>query len=86
MNKGLIIYRNESYILSDYIKRELKKKYKDRNIIITLDIENELLKGFNISIIDRPFKYSNYFKISSYNNTSELINSIFKVFSYLIAS
>ena len=82
----LIIYRNESYILSDYIKRELKKKYKDRNIVITLDVENELLKGFNISISDKLFKYSNYFKISSYNNTYELINSIFKVFSYLIAT
>ena len=86
MNKGFIIYRNESYILSDYIKRELKKKYKDRNIVITLDVENELLKGFNISISDKLFKYSNYFKISSYNNTYELINSIFKVFSYLIAT
>ena len=82
----LIIYRNESYILSDYIKRELKKKYKDLNIVITLDVENELLKGFNISISDKLFKYSNYFKISSYNNTSELINSVFKVFSYLIAT
>ena len=82
----MIIYRNESYILSDYIKRELKKKYKDRDIIITLDIENDLLKGFNISISDKPFKYSNYFKISSYNNTSDLINSVFKVFSYLIAA
>lgn len=82
----LVIYRNESYILSDYIKRELKKKYKDRNIVITLDVENELLKGFNISISDKPFKYSNYFKISSYNNTAELINGIFKVFSYLIAT
>ena len=82
----LIIYRNESYILSDYIKREFKKKYKDHDIVITLDIENELLKGFNISVLYRPFKYSNYFKISSYNNTSELINSVFKVFSYLIAT
>ena len=42
MNREFMIYKNESYILSDYIKRELKKKYKDRNIVITLDIENEL--------------------------------------------
>ena len=86
MNNGLIIYRNESYILSDYIKREFKKKYKDRNITITLDIENELLRGINISVSDKPFIKSNYFKISSYNNTAQLVNSIFKVFSYIIAT
>lgn len=79
----MIIYRNESYLLEDMIKKRFKKEYKNLEISITLDILNDLLKGINIRLINKTLNDSRSFYIwnKDYSTFGEYIDDIFKMIS-----
>ena len=47
---NLIIYKNEAYLLLEYIKNNFKKQYKHLDISLTIVETNDLLEGIYIII------------------------------------
>ena len=46
----MTIYKNEAYLLLEYIKNNFKKQYKHLDINLTIAETNDLLEGINITI------------------------------------
>lgn len=87
----LIIYQNEAYLLGDEIKKRFRQKYKHFNVRVYYHIENEILKGIDIEIIEpllhlrrsRMISVNGFFKVSDFIEyiiitASDLVEEILK--------
>ena len=82
----LSIYKNEAYLLLEYIKNNFKKQYKHLDISLTIAETNDLLEGINIIIKENILnlqrsKFINvkgFFKIEDYRDYIMItINDLF---------
>lgn len=79
MNNELIIYKNEAYLLEDTIKERFYKKYNNLILGTTLSINNDLLEGIHIKLVDNYLKVSksSYINLSGIYSTKDYIDYIF---------
>lgn len=76
---NLHIYQNEAYLIADMIKSRFNSKYDNLELITTLSIDNMLLKGIHLTLIDDYLDKTcvKYVSIKGIYNISDYIDYIF---------